>query len=1255
MLARYNAAAFGRLVQTLKTHQATLSVIESSTGGLISAGIMGQPGASAVYWGGSIAYNTKKSQPFLLNDAALHQRLSQKPPSGNNSKEAYIHSKVDWTCQAALAFLDEVGTDFCLAQNGATGPTFRPPDLHHGFSVVAVAARHTNTSRVVCHQIFTSDHAQRQANMEYFAQQAAVLAEEAVRQVKEGTTTMADPVFQEFTNPPVSTDHFDRATHLRSQPDELHQLSLQAQYMVLHKNFTLFQSPASFSSSSSPAAPRRIVTLSLDQLNKVIDMTGFQTTTSFLGLLNDSQPLFSVDFVKGKGQAAMDTETLSFHLAQVSEGSVWEDTRTVAPLLSTLDNELALHATALAQWQRRAPYCTVCGDKTTLLDGGTCRKCTSCGSVSWPRQDPSMITVVSSRDNQRVLLARSPRHPEGLHTALAGFVEAGETMERAVAREVFEETGVRIDADSIQYVASQPWPFPQSTMVGFLAVADDSQGLNLDSNEIVSARWFDRNEVVAATQVEGPVMQPEVAKAAFAADPTLKLLVPPRGVLARTLLETWLHRSVPSMYYSTSTTKLIQNLDNYSYSVHCKRRFSTEASCEHAECKEESKEVSLEGELSRMRLYNSLSDKIEEIGKDRSFPYDGSKQKGFACYTCGPTVYAPTHLGHARTYVCLDILRRVWEDEHERKSNGPPPLFVMNITDVDDKILQQANANQEDPIVLARRFEAAFWRDMAALNCLRPHVVTRVTEHVESHIMPFVKKLLDSGIAYILDGDGVYFDVRAFETKKSTLTRYGKLAPPAQSESLFDTGDQSTEKRDARDFVLWKAHKPGEALAWEAPWGKGRPGWHIECSAMIEAVQDRFRDTHRFLVHTGGVDLKFPHHTNEIAQSEAYQDEWCGEWIPHWIHFGHLHIEGRKMSKSLKNFVTVEELFHQQNANESGGLACPADDFRLWCLSCASYRNPTYYSPERLKQARLQRGRIVRFLVAAERWMHDVEDSQTIQKGTRQWTDSDMQLYHASTELMSLSRSHLLDDLDGAAWTRNIISFVDNGIDYLRDKDASTHSIEALQIAVQNLRRVLALVGFSVTTVEAGRDTKAHQSSQIVGGESRLIDAFVGFREEIRQVGLTVAKSMTEKTAASEDILRACDNLRDHTLPSLGVELMDKKVVDQHMYRETAEGRNNPTWRYCIPRQEIQIPLTDSDRTTTVSQSKTMPRLEDLLDIPLIDFFRSSLFAGQFAAFDENGVPTHNADGSEVSKRQLKKLLKKRALHEQRVESRQKQ
>jgi len=154
-----------------------------------------------------------------------------------------------------------------------------------------------------------------------------------------------------------------------------------------------------------------------------------------------------------------------------------------------------------------------------------------------------MIASITSRCGERILLARSKRHPPKMHTVLAGFVEAGETFEAAVAREVWEETGLRIDEGSVQYIGSQPWPFPQSCMIAFTATADDMQPLNIDENELVSAEWFDRKVVLAATQVEGAVMQHDVAKAALEADPSLPLLVPPKRVIARTLIDTWLEKN----------------------------------------------------------------------------------------------------------------------------------------------------------------------------------------------------------------------------------------------------------------------------------------------------------------------------------------------------------------------------------------------------------------------------------------------------------------------------------------------------------------------------------------------------------------------------------------------------------------------------------------------------------------------------------------------------------------------------------------
>eukprot|EP00980_Cylindrotheca_fusiformis_P011865 scaffold2817_cov130-Cylindrotheca_fusiformis.AAC.20 len=347
--------------------------------------------------------------------------------------------------------------------------------------------------------------------------------------------------------------------------------------------------------------------------------------------------------------------------------------------------------------------------------------------------------------------------------------------------------------------------------------------------------------------------------------------------------------------------------------------------------------------LGDIHLYDTLSEGI------RSLP---ETDKGLAWYTCGPTTYAPAHLGHARTYVSIDILRRVVEDQSTKA-----PLFVMNITDIDDKILAAAKDSGMSPSELARKYENEFWEDMDSLNCLRPHVVTRVSERVESDIIPYIDNLLQKGIAYQAE-DGVYFDIKAFDEQMGNLTRYGKLAPPSASKDLnLEFGEmKKNAKKDRRDFALWKKQKSGELISWNAPWGHGRPGWHIECSAMIEAVQKQFEDTHRFLIHAGGVDLKFPHHTNEIAQAEAYRGE--SDWIAHWVHTGHVHIDGLKMSKSLKNFISIREFLGGRSL--ASPLESPGDDFRLWCLGLSgSYRAPTSFSEKQLLDARAARRKII--------------------------------------------------------------------------------------------------------------------------------------------------------------------------------------------------------------------------------------------------------------------------------------------------------
>jgi NAD+ diphosphatase len=516
---------FLRFVNALKKHKKTCTVVEQSCGGLISASIMAQPGASSVFIGGSVAYNTQKGKPLLLgDDTNLHKTLME-ILSGKDA-EGYIQSKLEWTARSSMAFCQALGTDYAIAEGGATGPTFRPPDLTQGFSVIAIAGRDEKGAISVLQQrVIRSSHANREVNMRQFADAAAELATQVVASESKDQALASS---SQFHNPPlessnVSVRHLDRSSHLRSDPIALSNLETTAIYVILHGNDMLIKSDT------------ELALLSQEQLQKLPG----DKHISFLGIISDSQtPVFGVDL----RDCSSDTVRELIQASDNGNGprTSWINTRTGAPLLSPLENQLALYATALAQWQRRTSFCTACGGAVVFQDGGTSCRCKVCQAVTWPRQDPSMIAVISSRDGQKVLLAHSSRHPPKFHTVLAGFVEAGETLEDAVAREAYEETGIRIDTGSVRYVGSQPWPFPQSCMVGFMAVADCSQELKVDTKELITARWFDRSDVQSAAAIPGRTMERSVAEAAIERDPTVKLLIPPKGVIARTLLDKWL-------------------------------------------------------------------------------------------------------------------------------------------------------------------------------------------------------------------------------------------------------------------------------------------------------------------------------------------------------------------------------------------------------------------------------------------------------------------------------------------------------------------------------------------------------------------------------------------------------------------------------------------------------------------------------------------------------------------------------------------
>ena len=317
-----------------------------------------------------------------------------------------------------------------------------------------------------------------------------------------------------------------------------------------------------------------------------------------------------------------------------------------------------------------------------------------------------------------------------------------------------------------------------------------------------------------------------------------------------------------------------------------------------------------------MKVYNTLTRKKEEF-----IPIEPGKVK---MYSCGPTVYNFFHIGNARPFIVFDVLRRYLE------YRGMEVTFVQNFTDIDDKVIKKANEEGVTYDVIADRYIKEYFTDAGGLGIHPATVHPRATENI-GEIIDIVSGLVEKGYAYQSGGD-VYYRTRAFK-------EYGKLShQPLEELEAGARIDVSEHKEDPMDFALWKAAKPGEP-SWDSPWGRGRPGWHIECSAMARRYLGETID-----IHSGGIDLCFPHHENEIAQSEALSGK---PFAHYWMHNAFLNIDNQKMSKSLGNFFTVRE------AAGTYGY----DAIRFFMLS-AHYRSPLNYSREQLEQARAGLSRI---------------------------------------------------------------------------------------------------------------------------------------------------------------------------------------------------------------------------------------------------------------------------------------------------------
>ncbi|MFH1876549.1 MAG: cysteine--tRNA ligase [Candidatus Omnitrophota bacterium] len=328
-----------------------------------------------------------------------------------------------------------------------------------------------------------------------------------------------------------------------------------------------------------------------------------------------------------------------------------------------------------------------------------------------------------------------------------------------------------------------------------------------------------------------------------------------------------------------------------------------------------------------LTIYNTLSKKKEE--------FKPLRDTGVSMYTCGVTVYDDCHLGHARSLYIFDLMRRYLS------FRGYQVTWVRNITDIDDKIINRANESKRDWKELVTDYISRYYQDLEALQVDRADIEPRATENI-SDMIAYISRLIAKGYAYEAGGD-VYFDVRAF-------SRYGQLS--GQKIEAMESGvriDPSDLKKDLLDFALWKKSKEGEP-SWESPWGMGRPGWHIECSVMSQ----KYLMTDTIDIHAGGRDLVFPHHENETAQAEALTDK---PFARYWIHHGLLTINGQKMSKSLGNFITIQDFVAKHK---------DANLLKLFFLS-VHYAHPIDFTEEKIMEAKTSFNKLRHRLMQADR------------------------------------------------------------------------------------------------------------------------------------------------------------------------------------------------------------------------------------------------------------------------------------------------
>lgn len=610
-----------------------------------------------------------------------------------------------------------------------------------------------------------------------------------------------------------------------------------------------------------------------------------------------------------------------------------------------------------------------------------------------------------------------------------------------------------------------------------------------------------------------------------------------------------------------------------------------------------------------LNIMNSLTRE-----KDPFVTMDGDRHVRW--YMCGPTVYDASHMGHARTYLGFDIIRRILTNYF-----GYNVTLCMNITDIDDKIIERANTRGISITELSQKYEQEFHEDMEQLNVLPPDVLTRVTEYMDD-IVTYINDIITKGLAYESNGS-VYFAVEAFSS--SAIHQYCKLCPEqihnaellAEGEGKL-TQEFTGDKRSPRDFALWKKSKSGEP-SWPSLWGEGRPGWHIECSVMASDVFSQMGiPDGRMDIHSGGVDLKFPHHDNEMAQAEAHSG--CAQWVNYFVHSGHLHIQGLKMSKSLKNFITIRQALEINTARQI-----------RFCFLKHKYNAPMDYGDNTLRGAMDTEKKFVEFF-------HNVKAALRTAGGlvsdqAQRWGDEEFAVDAATTACMKKVNEAFCDDFDTPAVLTALSDLIKDMNKYLEAVEISdTHKVIALVVRraglfVTKILKVLGLIPDN-SGVEMGFPFDGTDDVNREEALAPILDVLMSFRSTVRDAAR--AKDM-------KGVLTACDEFRDDDLPPLGIRLEDKTGTSVWKLEDAAKLVLEREQAIAQKLQKEEEKRKAAEIAKLKEEAAKINPIEYMTQI-LIDV--ENIKVKKYSKFGEDGMPTHFHDGEELKKNQLKTAKK---------------